>query len=110
VPRGVAIRRFVQARHTDPIALADLAEALHLSESRTAHALRESCGTTFIRLVTEERVRTAAGLLASCDMPIAEVAYRSGFGDLAHFHRTFKRSMGTTPRRYRVHAEVRGRR
>ena len=107
VSRSLVIRRFIQSRHTRRVTLADLARALHLSESRAAHAVKEACGKTFVSLLNEERVRTAADLLRASELPVVEIAYRSGFGDLSHFHRTFKQLMRMTPRRYRVLAEGR---
>jgi AraC-like DNA-binding protein len=105
--RSLVIRKFIQSRHTRRVTLADLAKALHLSESRAAHAVKEACGKTFVSLLNEERVRTAADLLRASELPVVEIAYRSGFGDLSHFHRTFKQQMRMTPRRYRMLAEGR---
>jgi AraC-like DNA-binding protein len=107
--RRTIILRFVQHRHTRPVALADLARALHLSESRAAHLTAEVFGRTFVDLVTEARVRTACALLCHSGLSVLEVAYRSGFGDASHFHRVFKRLMGVTPARYRRSAEALGR-
>jgi AraC-like DNA-binding protein len=107
VTRGALMRGFLQSEHAERVTLADLARALHLGESRTAHAVREICGKTFVELLTEARIRSAANLLRASELPIVEVAYRNGFGDLSHFHRVFKRSMKMTPRRYRRLAEER---
>lgn len=106
INRVVLLRRFIQANHTTPISLADLAVAMHLSSSRAAHLVRELSGQTFLDLLTEARLRTAASLLRHSNLKIPEVAQRSGFGDLSYFHRRFKLAMGTSPRRYRKSAEI----
>jgi AraC-like DNA-binding protein len=100
--RQVAIRSFIMHRHTDPVRLADLANALGLSEGRTSHVVRQSCGRSFRQLLIEARVRTAMGLLRHTDTALPEVAARSGFDDLRHFHRQFKKAAGQTPHRYRA--------
>jgi AraC-like DNA-binding protein len=105
--RRTRILRFVQARHTDSgICLTDLAHTLDLSVSRTGHAVREACGTTFPALLAEARLRTAAGLLRHSALSVLEVAAASGFADPSRFHRHFKRTFGTTPHRYRHEAQV----
>lgn len=107
VPRGARARRdlirgLVAHRHTSDLHVRDLAATLNLSESRTAHLVQEEMGASFGELVTEARIRTAAGLLRHSYMTVVEVAQRSGFPDVSHFHRVFKRRMNVTPQQYRT--------
>ncbi len=104
--RRLAIRHFIHDRYHRPISLVDLAAHLHLSVSRTAHLVRETCGMSFCGLVREERLRQAAGLLRCTDLSILEVALRSGFSDLSHFHRLFRRRFQISPRQYRRQRDV----
>jgi AraC-like DNA-binding protein len=99
--RQALIRHFIQERHTRPLRITDLARHLGLSQSRASHAVVECCGRRFLDLVVETRIRTAANLLRHTALAVDHVAIRSGFGDLAHFHRVFRRAIGTTPARYR---------
>jgi AraC-like DNA-binding protein len=39
--------------------------------------------------------------LADNDIPVTDVAYDVGFGDLSNFVRTFHRAAGVSPRRFR---------
>ncbi len=102
--RRTAIRHFIQQRHTAPIRLENLAKLLHLSPSRAAHVVRDICGATFHELLTEARLRTAARLLRDTNQSIIEVALQSGFGDASHFHRSFRKALKTSPRKYRQNA------
>lgn len=104
--RRTLIQQFIHLKHTRPVRLADLAEALHLSESRAGHVVRQVAGETFMHLLTQARLRTAAELLRHTDLSVTEVSVRSGFSELSHFHRYFRARFGMTPRRYRVQAEV----
>ncbi len=106
VSRRTTIQRFLQLHHTRPLALADLAQALHLSEGRTSHVVRESCGMTFKGLLIQARLHTAMELLRHSQLSVLDVAIRSGFDDVAHFHRLFRRRLGTTPRNYRIKTPV----
>jgi len=71
------------------------------SESRAGHAVREACGASFIELLAETRLKTAAGLLRYSNLPVVDVAERSGFGDLSHFHQAFRKRYRMTPHKYR---------
>ncbi len=103
--RRAVIRRFIHDSHTAPIGLADLAERLNLSAGRAAHVTREVCGRTFVDLLTEGRLRTAANLLRHTNLSVLEVALRSGFGAASQFHRAFRRRFKSTPLQYRKKTE-----
>ncbi len=109
IPRQHVIRYFIQERHTKQVTLADLAQRLHLSESRAGHAVRQACGQSFMEILTHARLRTAAGLLRHTDLSVGEVAEKSGFRNLSHFHRVFKGEFEMTPHKYRGGSEVGGR-
>jgi AraC family transcriptional regulator len=49
-------------------------------------------------------VERARELLASTDLPLVEVALRSGFTSQSHFTRYFRKLTATTPGAYRLHA------
>ena len=101
VQRAVVIHRFIQERHASHVRLGDLARVLHLSKDRAGHAVHEATGQTFSGLLAAARVRLACSLLRHSALPVTDVALRSGFGDVAHFHRVFRKTVGTTPGRYR---------
>ena len=103
--RRSLIRSFIHSRHTQPVRLEDLAEVLHLSESRAGHAVKEACGKTFLKLLVEARLRTAAGLLQHTNVSILDTALRSGFGEISHFHRSFRERFKMTPLQYRKQSE-----
>ena len=100
--RYVQIRNFVRSFHAQPVTLQDLAAELHLSPSRAAHVVRQTCGMTFVQMLTSARVTTAIALLRRSALPVMEIAMLSGFGDVSHFHRTFRARTGTTPQGYRT--------
>lgn len=105
LPRAESIRQHLIQHHTDPAyGLDQLAGHLDLSPSRTGHAVREACGDGFIALLTEIRLRTAAGLLRHTSLPVTQVMTQSGFGNRAHFHQVFKQRFLTSPGTYRREA------
>ncbi len=82
------------------IRIADLARECRLSESRFFRAFKASFGMTTHDWLTNRRVELAKELLAT-DMPLADVAVRSGFSDQAALTRTFSRLVGVPPGRWR---------
>lgn len=99
--RRAAIQRLIDSRHRSGLRLSDLAAHLHISESRAGHAVREACGASFIELLVEARLKTASSLLRYSNLSVVAVAERSGFGDLSHFHHSFRKRYRMTPHRYR---------
>jgi len=99
--RAHVVRTFLFDHHARQLTVADLARHLGLGESRTIHLVRECFGCGFAALLNQMRLKTAASLLRNSSHSVQEVCYASGFGDLSHFHRTFRRHIGTTPLQYR---------
>lgn len=95
------IQSFLHGNHTEAASLRDLAKTLHLGESRTSHLVKELFGCSYVRLLNEQRLRTAASLLRESALPITEVCLNSGFRDMSHFHRCFQKRFGSTPLKYR---------
>jgi AraC-like DNA-binding protein len=57
---------------------------------------------TFVQMLTTARLSTAIALLRRSALPVLQIAMLSGFGDVSHFHRTFRARTGTTPQGYRT--------
>jgi len=73
--------------------------------TRYLHGLLSEGGTDYRRYVLEQRLARCARELASggvFDISIADIAYKWGFSDNAHFSRTFKKHYGMSPRDYRA--------
>jgi AraC-like DNA-binding protein len=80
-----------------PISLSDAAAVVHLSPTYLAHLVKRETGKTFIELLTGRRIARAKELLVHTDLSVKEIAYRSGFTDVAYFSRRFRQVEGCTP-------------
>ena len=65
------------------------------------HRFAAETGMSPLQFQLAERLRTAKNLIANSDMPIMEVARRTGFSSAAYFTRFFKESMKMPPIEYR---------
>ncbi len=101
VNRRLVVERYIHDHRLDECSLAGLAHEMKLSESRTIHVVKELFGQSYIQLVLEARLRAAAAFLRETELPVLEVCLGSGFRDISHFHRLFRRRFGVTPLRYR---------
>lgn len=73
---------------------------------RYVQILFEDAGTTFGEFVTARRLDAARAMLRSpryAQWSVAGIAFESGFKDLSHFNRRFRRRFGLTPREFRLH-------
>jgi AraC-like DNA-binding protein len=80
-----------------PISLSDAASVVHLSPTYLAHLVKRETGKTFVELLTGRRIARARELLVHTDLSVKEIAYRSGFTDVAYFSRRFRQVEGCTP-------------
>jgi acetamidase/formamidase/AraC-like DNA-binding protein len=94
----------IERRLDDPdLAPARVAQAEGISE-RYLQKLFEGVGDNFTHYVRERRLQRAWADLsnpAEAHRSISEIAYRYGFGDSAHFSRTFRARFGLPPREFR---------
>ncbi|HEY0107809.1 MAG TPA: AraC family transcriptional regulator [Rhizomicrobium sp.] len=92
---------FIETHLDSPLALADVAGAAGLSRMHFAAQFRAATGVRPHEYVLRRRIEKAQAILATTDMPIAELSFASGFSSQAHFTVVFKRFSGLTPRRWR---------
>jgi AraC-like DNA-binding protein len=98
--RASHIRRWIDVHHREHVTLDDLAAELKLSRFQTSRTIQRLTNSSWSELLGAARLRTACALLMESDLDIVDIAIRSGFSDRAHFHRTFKKKFGLSPKRW----------
>lgn len=99
--RVTTMAQFVVAHFREPISVADIADAAHLSPSYAMTLFRETVGTTIGGYLTRCRVAEAQRLLITTSMTTLEIAHASGFGSQSSFYDHFTRVCGVSPGSYR---------
>jgi acetamidase/formamidase/AraC-like DNA-binding protein len=98
------ICQMIERNLDDPgLTPARAAQAAGISE-RYVQKLFEGIGDNFTHYIRERRLQRACSDLASpaeAHHTISQIAYRYGFGDSAHFSRTFRHRFGLSPREFR---------
>ena len=90
----------------EEISLNLLADTFHLSAAYISQLFKSEIGVNFLSYLTNIRMERAKKLLVSTDLPIAEVAEKSGYADYRVFAKAFKKAEGATPSQYRRDFEV----
>jgi AraC family transcriptional regulator len=87
--------------------LAEMADVARLSPYHFARQFRAATGLPPHQFVLARRVDRAKQLLhGRGDLPLAQVAARSGFSDQSQFSRHFKRLVGVSPGQFRMSARI----
>jgi AraC-like DNA-binding protein len=93
--------RLIRERFSDPVSLAEIAEAVELSRERLSRLFHETLGITFSDYLNEVRLGEARQQLARQTNKITDIAYASGFQSLSQFNRRFRAAEGMSPSQYR---------
>ncbi|MGW4112143.1 helix-turn-helix domain-containing protein [Actinosynnema sp. NPDC004786] len=92
---------WLQDRLEDEHTVASLAERANMSERTFARRFAAETGTTPHRWLTAQRVLRARHLLEETQLPVEDVAQRSGFGTAALLRHHFTSVVGVAPKDYR---------
>lgn len=93
---------YIEENFREELHLADVARQAYLSPAYFSHVFRETTSTCFARYLQRRRIREAKKLLRQTDRSVTEIAFESGFNNLSHFNRVFRRLVGASPSQYRV--------
>ncbi|MGO8908349.1 MAG: helix-turn-helix transcriptional regulator [Bradyrhizobium sp.] len=99
--RAVETALWIDANSHQEIDLEGAAGQVGISPFHFLRLFTNVLGVTPHQYLVRSRLRHAARLLADDGLPITDVAYEVGFGDLSNFVRTFHRAAGVSPRRFR---------
>jgi transcriptional regulator GlxA family with amidase domain len=83
-----------------------LAKVSGVSEAHFARSFKEAFGAPPHRYLLSRRIERATALLRDTDLPITEIALRTGHKSLGTFGRTFRDVTGESPGDFRARAKA----
>jgi AraC-like DNA-binding protein len=92
---------YLRERYRDPVRIADLARAGHMSESALHQRFKSVTALTPLQYQKQLRLQEARRLLMGDSMDAASVGYWVGYQSASQFSREYARLFGAPPRRDR---------
>jgi len=93
---------YILTHFSDPsLRITELASESSMSPSAFGHFFKKSTNKSFTQFVVDLRLGYAIRLLLNSDESISEIAFRSGFNNIANFNRLFKKNKFISPKQYR---------
>lgn len=100
------VRRILEKIESQlPHSVRELATEVHLSPAHLRRLFQQETGAHLGRVLLERKLRHAAHLLETTEMPVKEVAYAVGYGHHSSFVRAFERCFGQSPQHYRTRCQ-----
>lgn len=95
------IQKYIDENMTEPITLSQISKLFYNDPYYISHLFRKITGYSFKDYVILQRISKAKDLLFFTSQDITAVGLNSGFNNVNHFIRIFKKYVGTTPYQFR---------
>ena len=92
---------YIRQNYQRPLSLGELAALAGMNEQYFCRFFKKALGKTPISYINDFRIRHAATLLCTTELPVTEVCLESGFNNLGHFMKEFKKATQFTPLQFR---------
>lgn len=95
------VAHYIRSSFHEKISIEEICRHFLTNRTTLNVEMKKITGFSVIDYVNKTRIESAAFLLRDTGLPVSEVAFRSGFNDVAHFSRIFRKFMNTSPGNYR---------
>jgi AraC-like DNA-binding protein len=99
--RIALLHEFLMNHYREEIDLKKLADLVHMAEGSLCRFFKMNVGTSIFEYLNQIKVEFACKLLMDPDMGVFDVCLDSGFNNLSHFNKQFRKITGVTPSEYR---------
>jgi AraC-like DNA-binding protein len=104
-PHGTKLERilhFIGSNYSNPdLTVTDIQEALGISTREIGSIIKDELGTNFKTYLNTLRLTEVKRLLQETDLPISDIAYKTGYNNISHFNRVFKKEYEVSPSEFR---------
>jgi AraC-like DNA-binding protein len=104
-----SVYAYMKANYSRSITLEEVAKRACMTKGAFCRFILKRTGKTYMESLNEIRIGHISRMLLVTSEDIAEIAYKTGYNNVAHFNRSFKRLKGCTPKEFREsHSGKRG--
>lgn len=100
-PAAHSFKQIIKSHVYSDLTIEDLAQLTNLSVSSFKREFRRIFNDSPANYLRNKKLEKTAELLIVSEQSITELAFHSGFKELAHFSKSFKDKFGVTPSTYR---------
>lgn len=93
--------RLLMINYTQEHEVSFYAKRCGVTPAHFSNAIRRASGRSPIAVITDTLVMNAKAQLKSTRLPVKEIAFSLGFGNLSFFNKYFRKHVGMTPQEYR---------
>ncbi len=95
------IMTYINKRAPENVPLTEISDALHKNQYYICRVFKRETGMTVHAYMNSLRISEAREMLRDSNIPVAEIADRTGFNGLSSLTKSFKKAVGMTPTAYR---------
>ncbi len=96
-----SVYAYMKANYSRSITLEEVAKRARMTKGAFCRMILKKTGKTYMESLNEIRIGHISRMLLGTSEDIAEIAYKTGYNNVAHFNRSFKRQKGCTPKEFR---------
>ena len=97
--------QYIHTHYSENIALEDIAASAAIGKGTALHLFQENIKITPVNYLIRYRLKQAALLLSGTEKKITVISFETGFNNVDHFCRSFKKIYGITPTDYRKQSD-----
>lgn len=91
---------YIFENYQQKIVMQDLVDHLNYSEAFLNRKFKDAVGTTFNDYLNRYRIQKALEMIREGELPIQDIAWKSGIGDYKYFRVVFRKYLGCSPKEY----------
>ena len=99
--RIAAIHEYLMNNYMDEVNLDKISSLVNMAKGSLCRFFKENVGLTIFEYLNKIKVEFACKLLMNQDLAMVDVCFDSGFNNLSHFNKQFRKITGLTPTDYR---------
>ena len=99
----IACLEYIKNHYSEKVSLQAIADHVHLHPNYLCALFKEHTGKTVFEYLERFRLRHAARMLRSTNLPVSQIAESCGFNSISFFSRKYRALLGYSPLQYRKH-------